>query len=106
MTSYEEALEKHIQKNDIAIEELSIRIETLNREVESLLNELNVSHEQLSAYVERKENFSEDNWQTLQKKRKELDEKLLRELLNVRDPRKAQKALNELRIQPHWLFVR
>jgi hypothetical protein len=106
MTSYEEALEKHIQKNDLAIEELSIRIENLNREVETLLSELNVSHEQLSAYVEHRENFSDENWETLQKERKALDEKLLRELINVRDPRKAQKAMKELRIQPHWLFVR
>lgn len=99
-------LEAHIQKNALAIEELSIRIEALNRDVSELLNQLNVSSDQLTTFIEKKENFSEENWNTLLEQRKALDEKLLRELLNVTNPKKTKEAYKKMLVQPHWLFVR
>ena len=102
----EAKLESHIQKNENAIQELSIRIESLNRDVEQLLNELNVTPEQLTTYIENKDNFSEENWQTLLDQRKALDEKLLREMLNISNPKKTQETRKQLNVQQHWLFVR
>jgi len=99
-------IESHLHKNECAIQELSIRIETLNRDVEELLNELSVTPEQLTAYIGNKDNFSEDNWQTLLDQRKALDEKLLRELLNISNPKKTQEKRKQMNVQPHWLFVR
>lgn len=99
-------LEAHIQKNEQAIQELAIQIEVLNRDVHELLKELSVSPEQLTAFVENKDNFSEENWNTLLEQRKALDEKLLRELQNVSNPQKTKKTLKTMNVQPHWLFVR
>lgn len=99
-------IEAHIQKNTLAIEELAIRIETLNRDVESLYKELNVSADQLTAFLNNQSNFTEENWNAILQQRKELDEKLLRELVNVSNPIKTKKTYAERNVQPHWLFVR
>ena len=99
-------LEAHILKNELALQELSIRIEALNRDVDGLLSQLNVSPEQLTTFIENKDNFSEENWDTMQEQRKVLDEKLLRELLNVSNPKKTRDAFKNMHAQPHWLFVR
>lgn len=105
MTS-ESQIENHIKKNAQAIEELSIRIETLNRDVDTLLKELNVSPTQLTTFLSNSNNFTEDNWNALTAERKALDEKLLRELLNVSNPVKTKKTYAERHVQPHWLYVR
>jgi hypothetical protein len=102
----DDTIEAHIQKNALTIQELEIRIEALNRDVETLLRELNVSPNQLTTFIENPNNFSQENWDTLMQQRKALDEKLLRELLNVSNPKKTQAAFKERHVQPHWLFVR
>lgn len=99
-------LEARIQKNALAIEELSIKIEALDRNVNALFNEMQVSPEQLAAFVGNKDNFTEEGWNALLKHRKDLDEKLMRELLNVRNPKNIKKAYAERNVQTHWLFVR
>lgn len=99
-------LEKKIEKNNQSINELAIRIETLNRHADELFNELSVTGEQISTFIENKDHFTEENWNTLIEQRKALEEKLLRELANIRNPQKIKKTLSELRVQPHWLFVR
>lgn len=104
--STEARLEAHIQKNALAIQELSIRIEALNRDVNELLSQLNVTPDQLTTYLENKDNFSEENWNSLLEQRKALDEKLLRELLNISNPKKTQESFKKMNVQPHWLFVR
>lgn len=104
--SSDSKLETHIQKNDLAIQELSIRIEALNHHVNELFAELNVFPEQLTTFVENKNNFTEDNWKMLLEQRKALDEKLLKELLNISNPKKTKEAFKSLHVQSHWLFVR
>lgn len=105
MNSHEE-LEKVIQKNEMAIQELAIRIETVDRHVQELLSELQVSPEQLTGFVEKRENFTEDNWSTMNQHKQELEEKLQRELANIRNPLKTKKAFAERKVERHWLFVR
>lgn len=99
-------LESKIHKNELAAQELEIRIEALNRDVNELLNQLNVSPEQLTTFIENKENFSEDNWKLLLEQRKALDEKLLKELLNVSNPKKTRETFKQMNVQPHWLFIK
>ncbi|HEV8052507.1 MAG TPA: hypothetical protein VGP47_08430 [Parachlamydiaceae bacterium] len=99
-------LEAQIQKNELALQELAIRAEALDRDVDGLLSQLNVSPEQLTTFIENKDNFSEENWNSLQELRKALDEKLLRELLNVSNPKKTRDSFKKMNPQPHWLFVR
>jgi len=99
-------LEQDITKNDLSAQQLMIRIDSLDREIKGLLSELNISPEKLSTFVANQENFTEENWQELQKQRQLLDEKLNKELSNVRDPRKVKKNHEDRNIQRHWLFVR
>lgn len=101
-----EDLERKINKNEMAIQELTISLENLNQQVDALLNELEVSAEQLTAFVENKENFSEENWDLLLKQKKDWNEKLRLSLENVRNPLSAKKKYAERKIEPHWLFVR
>lgn len=99
-------LETHINKNELAIQELAIRIEALDRDIHELLKELNVSPDQLTIFLENKDNFSKENWNTVLEHRKALDEKLLRELQNISNPQKTKKTMKTMNVQQHWLFVR
>lgn len=99
-------LENHIQKNELAIQELSIKLDALNRNVQDLLNELNVSPQQLTTFLDNKDNFTEENWNTMTTQRKALDEKLNMELQNLRNPQKTKKTFQAMHVQQHWLFVR
>lgn len=104
--SLEAMLEKQVEKNAQTIRELAIQIENINRQTEELLKELNVSPDQLTTFINNKDAFSEENWNALTAQRKALDEKLLLELANVRNPLKAKKTFQDRQVQPHWLFVR
>ena len=99
-------LEQKIQKHHLAIKELSINIENLNRQTHELLSELNVNSEQISSFLNNKDNFTEEDWHHLQKQQKELNHKLESALNNIKDPRKAKEAQLALNPQKHWLFVR
>jgi len=102
----EDNLDEKIEKNDSKIKEISIQIQNLNREEKALLDELKVTPEQLSTFIENKENFSEKNWDEIQSQKKKLDQKLLLELANIRNPSKTKKAFKERNIDNNWLFVK
>ena len=106
MKKSDNELEAHLTKNALLIEELEIRIDALNRDVDTLFQELNVTPHQLSSCLSTPQNFSEDEWETVNNEKKKLNEKLLRELLNISNPKKTQAAYQSRNIQPHWLFVR
>ncbi len=99
-------LEQLLAKQDHATQELLIRMDVLDREVKGLMSELNVTPEQLTQFVENADNFTPENWEELQKQRQALDDKLQRELENVRDPSKAKKRQADRHVAPHWLFVK
>ena len=98
--------EEQLKTNEKKIRELAIRLESLDKDTHSFLQELEVTPEQLTSFVSRKENFTEDNWESLQQQKKKLDEKLDIEIKNIRDPLKSKKALQSLNIAQHWLHVR
>ncbi len=99
-------IEDKINKNENQIKKLSVQLENLTREENELLEELKVTPEQLSQFVKNKENFTEKNWNELNQQREELDAKMLREIGNIRNPKKASEALKELRIDNSWLYVK
>lgn len=103
---FQDELEKKIEKHEIAFQELLIKTESLNQQINEFLDELNISEEQLSTFIGNKDNFSEENWQEINRLRQELDEKLKRELGNVRNPLKNKKTYSERIVQQHWLYVR
>lgn len=99
-------VEEKISLNDKKIRELSIRLEKLDSDVSEFMAELEVTPEQLSSFISHKANFTDNNWDQLQKHKKQLDEKLDVDIKNVRNPHKTKKALDSLHVQRHWLHVR
>lgn len=99
-------IEEKLNVNEKKIRELAIRHEKLDSDISSFLVDLEVTPEQLTAFISKQENFTEDNWQELQKQKQQLDEKLDVELKNVRNPLKSKKALASLHVARHWLHVR
>lgn len=105
-TDKNQKLEQDIIKNNLALQQLLIRLDSLDQEINALLTELKVTPKQLDVYLSNPDNFTEKNWLELQKQRQLLEEKLQRDLANIRDPRKTQKSQETRNVQRHWLYVR
>lgn len=88
------------------IRELELENAALDRHIEEMLKEFGATADQLTDCLENPENFSEKNWNEIQRIRKELEEKLDLRLKEVRDPRKSRREFEELSINPQWLFVK
>jgi hypothetical protein len=101
-----ESTEDRLKKNEKKIQELVIRHEKLDQDITNFLEELEVTPEQLTAFISAKENFTEDNWLRLQEHKEKLHIKLDVELKNIRDPHKTKKARDSLHIGSHWLHVK
>ena len=99
-------VEEKLSLNEKKIRELSIRLEKLDSDITEFLEELEVTPEQLTTFISHKGNFTDNNWEALQKHKKQLDEKLEVELKNVRNPHKTKKALESLHVARHWLHVK
>lgn len=70
----EQNLEQQTNKNNLLLQQLLIRVDALDREVKTLLDELKITPEQLSTFLENRDNFTPENWETLNKERQALDE--------------------------------
>lgn len=103
---HQNSLENKIQQQESKIKELEIHLETLEHSVAELLNHLQVTPEQLTAYVSKQDHFTEENWDTLQKHKLQIEEKLQREIANIRNPAKLKKSYSNLHVERHWLHVR
>ncbi len=99
-------IEEKLNLNEKHIRELSIRFEKLEKDISSFLEELEVTTEQLTAFISQKDNFTDDNWQELQKHKKQLEEKLETDLKSIRNPLNSKKALASLNVGRHWLHVK
>ena len=99
-------IDENIEKIQKKIKELEIRNNKLDRDSIDLLTELKVSAEQLSQFIEDKENFSEKNWDQLQNQKKEIEQKLDTELNSVRNPLKSKETQKERNIDHRWLYIR
>jgi len=95
-----------LDKKHLELMELMLRHENLNRQTEEFLNELKVSPEQLTTYLENKEHFTEKTWNELQKERTKIEEKTQTELNSIRNPLQIKKAYSEKNIARHWIPVR
>lgn len=99
-------LQQGTQKNEALLKQLLIRVDSLDREIKMLLDELKVTPEQVSTYLSNPDNFTPENWHELQLERKVLDEKLKRDLENIRNPPKIKKTMADRHVAPHWLYVK
>lgn len=104
--SLEKKIEAKIQNTRKKLQEIEINLENLQRELQ-ILEENSTSSEDMAAFIENKDNFSNPIWEKLQKEKKILEEKMNRELNSIPDPNLNKKAYSEKgTIQPHWIFVR
>jgi hypothetical protein len=94
------------KNSEQALLQLMIRVDALDREIKQLLDELQATPEQISTFLANRENFTPENWDELQQERKILDEKLKRDVENIRNPSKTQKAQADRHVARHWLYVK
>jgi len=102
----EKALENLLQQQKIKIDALLISLEAEERALKRLWDEVGSSPETLSNYLDEKENFSEEQWEELQKQKTALLTKLEKNLSFIRNPVQAKKSFEDLNVKAHWLFVR
>lgn len=95
-----------IQSNEKKFQELLVEFEQQEAEVDILLKEVGITSKQAETYLSNKQNFSHAEWEELERRKKGLDEKLKRDLENIRDPLKLKKKYAERQIDPRWLHVR
>lgn len=100
---FELSLDQKFQQQQRKIAELAIQMEKLDLEIDSFLKELKVTPAQLSTFISQQENFTPQNWEELAKQQKQIDEKLHRDLSQIRNPKKTKKAYDSLRIERHWI---
>ncbi len=98
--------ENQIQQSDTKIQAIEIQLNNLEREVSELFDLMGVTPDQLSTFIEKKENFTEDHWVEINKQKKQLDERLNRSQNNIRNPLKTKRSYNNLHVGRHWLFVK
>lgn len=98
--------EKKIETHGIKIQELEIQLESLDRNIAEFLQQMEIDLEKLTAYMEKPDNFSEQNWEELLTQKKLINDKLQRELNNIRNPIKTKSAYSNLHVERHWLHVR
>jgi len=95
--------EQKSQRITKAIKEISLRLERIEDEISSFYKEHNVSPQQLSHYLATPEHFSEEQWNTIQNLRKELEQRLQ---LDQEKAEKKSTPPQKLTVQHHWLHVR
>lgn len=102
-----EKLEAKIHRTDKKLLELSRQMERLNHDYFTILNQTDLTTEELSSFAGNPNNFTPSLWQELQMEQQKNEEQLNLKLSNVKDPKKTQQSYKERgRVQQHWLFVR
>jgi hypothetical protein len=86
------------------IKNLEIEFEALKRETEKLFEELKITPEKLQEFQEPS-NFTEKEWDQIQKDKASLQEKLHNELENYVDPKKTEDGFEELRNSSNWARI-
>ena len=100
------SIDVKIDKTQKETIELEIRHDQLNRDSTDLLNELEMTPDQLTQFIENKENFTEENWEQIQQKKLEIEQQLATDLSFIKNARQSQKSRQADNIAPHWFFVR
>lgn len=96
-------LGKRIEANDKKLQELQAKIAELDRETEEVFEQLEVTPEQIEKFLSDKNNFSDSDWEEIQRQIADIEAKAIsqRDIIKVR---RAYKERSE--IQRNWLFVR
>ncbi len=101
-----DSLEEKSRRNKQKLKELMIRNEKMDQDLDKLFNDYDINPDEVIDYLQKKENFTDKQWDEIGEAQQILDERLKVELKNVKDPRKTQQAQNDRLVRPHWLYVR
>ena len=89
------------------IKELIIRMEKLDLDIDQFFLENNIDPGAVSRQVTNKNNYSENEWEEVQKIHKNLDEKFNIKIRSIPNPEKLRETYKkQFVIQPHWIYVR
>lgn len=99
-------LENRLEEIERKAKELEIENALLDEKAEELLAEHHVTPKQLTAFISSPENFTQENWDTLQGEKKKKEEALKRALDNIVSPAKKMKSLKALHLPSYALFVK
>lgn len=99
-------IENHSENNNNKLHLLELQIEALDKEISQFITELKITPEKLTQFLENKNHFTPENWETLRHERKILEDKLQRNLKNIPNPRKTKKTYSERKVGSNWLFVK
>lgn len=102
----QENIEQKIQKNETALKKLLSDIERLEQETAKTFEDLGLTPDQFTEYLENPEHFNETEWHDLQEHKKKLNQKLDLSISHMNDPTKASKSRDDLRLSQNWIFVR
>ncbi len=88
---------------DQRIDDLDIEIEAMAEESREHFWELGISLEEIDVYINNPNHFSEETWELLQSNLSRLEEKLKRDLDNIRDPKATKASYKERQAPSHWI---
>ncbi len=88
---------------DRQIEEEEAKFDEVTKSFDEMLAGLNLTREQLRAFVKNPEHFTEEDWQTMENMRAKFDEKLSHMPIH-RHSAATRRSLAS--IQPSWIYVR
>lgn len=104
---FEEDVEQKIESNEKKISVLKMRLERFEKAFKEVYEDAEIAPEQLTEYLNTPSNFDPEIWSHIQDLRLQLDNKLNKELENIRNPFKMSQTYAERgEVQRHWLFVR
>ena len=96
-----------IVSHEKQLKELVQKFESLNKEIDSFFEEIGTTVENVSTFMGNADNFDDETWDQMEQQRSLLNERLNRELANIRNPKRLEEKYSERHaIAPHWLFVR
>lgn len=104
---FAESMEQKIENNEKKIAVLKMRLERYEKGLQEFFENVNVTPRELTDYLQTAANFEPEVWAHLEAFRAELDEKLQKELQNIRNPAKTSQTYAERKdIRQHWLYVK
>jgi len=104
---FEEDVEQKLESNEKKIAVLKMRLERFEKAFKEVYEDANVAPEELTDYLNTPTNFEPEVWTHIQDFRLQLDNKLSKELDNIRNPFKTSQTYAERgEVQRHWLYVR
>ncbi|MFT4552987.1 MAG: hypothetical protein ACI9S8_001620 [Chlamydiales bacterium] len=86
------------------LKRLEFEIEALERETAELFKKLDITPEKIQAFLD-KDNYSEKEWDYIQKERAKFEEQLERELNSIDDPERKKQAFAELKNTASWMRI-